>query len=444
MRDPMPEGAAPRVSIIVCTHGDRLASFELLVAALGAQSMAFELVIVLGQVSDRLRAAVAALSGVARVVTCPEPNVSKARNTGIRAAGGDIIVFIDDDAVPGHREWLARLTAPLAAMARIAAAGGAVISGYTGVVEIYDGATSLTAFQRYAPGAPGERPPDGGEWYRRVPGGNSAFLSRALLDIGGFDEQYIYFLDEADVCVRLAAKGYEVVAVDDAPIHHFHGHSVHGGPPRLRSRHLMARSDAYFVMRHAPGGGWRRARAAFASLPAKGHFIEGGLLRQAGQISLTALARFRARSVIGFATGIWAACTAGPRLLDGAQASGGSLPWLPLPRDPAASRDPATPGDPMTPRAAVIVSAPSPRDAGDAMHVAAALYRHDYQASLFTSDDMSTSAPVPPGLEDAADVWAAACATARAVSAVGASAPAAGLSLPIAVVSIGDRLAARL
>ncbi|MCB2152739.1 MAG: glycosyltransferase, partial [Rhodobacteraceae bacterium] len=48
-----------------------------------------------------------------------------ARNLGLAAAAGEIVAFIDDDAVPEPR-WLARLTAPFADPG-IAAAGGFVV-----------------------------------------------------------------------------------------------------------------------------------------------------------------------------------------------------------------------------------------------------------------------------------------------------------------------------
>ena len=42
----------------------------------------------------------------------------------------------------------------------------------------------------------------------------------ALRDIGGFDENISYYLDETDVCFRLAARGYQIKFLDRNPVHH--------------------------------------------------------------------------------------------------------------------------------------------------------------------------------------------------------------------------------
>ena len=83
---------------------------------------------------------------------------------------------------------------------------------------------------------------DQARWCRRTVGNNSAFRRSALLKIGGFDEHFRYYLDEADVCLRLVRAGYDVVYLQNSPVRHYPATSPLGAP-FIRDRRLIARSD---------------------------------------------------------------------------------------------------------------------------------------------------------------------------------------------------------
>jgi glycosyltransferase involved in cell wall biosynthesis len=63
-----------------------------------------------------------------RVEREPEPGLSNARNKGIESAGGEIVVFADDD-VTVDRDWLLRLAFPFVADRRVGATSGMTLPG---------------------------------------------------------------------------------------------------------------------------------------------------------------------------------------------------------------------------------------------------------------------------------------------------------------------------
>jgi GT2 family glycosyltransferase len=116
----------PSVSVIVCTHTDR--RLELLVECVGslaANSRPHEVVVVVDSNPSLHARLPARLPPAVTVLASRGSGVSEARNTGIAAATGDVVAFIDDDAV-ADPDWLDHLTAPFADPAIVATGGRAV------------------------------------------------------------------------------------------------------------------------------------------------------------------------------------------------------------------------------------------------------------------------------------------------------------------------------
>src|SRR5207302_6552199 len=94
---------APTVSIVVSTL-DRAAHLARLLASLRHLDYErFEVVVVNGPSQDGSDAVLAQWDGQIKAVRCPSANLAASRNIGIAAAAGDIVAFIDDDAVPHPR-----------------------------------------------------------------------------------------------------------------------------------------------------------------------------------------------------------------------------------------------------------------------------------------------------------------------------------------------------
>ena len=74
-----------------------------------------ELVIVNGPSTDNTEEVLQALraDGYAfKLLQCDSRNLSESRNIGIGASAGDVVMFIDDDAI-AHPRWVERLMRPL-------------------------------------------------------------------------------------------------------------------------------------------------------------------------------------------------------------------------------------------------------------------------------------------------------------------------------------------
>ena len=100
----------PRVSVIVRSYNRLPALAELLTALLAQQHEDFEIVVV-DQSTQRDPTDVARIEQLAsdersRILRYPPLGGPGARNAGVRAARGALLVFIDDDDLPADANWL--------------------------------------------------------------------------------------------------------------------------------------------------------------------------------------------------------------------------------------------------------------------------------------------------------------------------------------------------
>jgi GT2 family glycosyltransferase len=101
----------PDVSVVICSHSDdRWESLAAAVASVRQQSLpAREILVVVDHNARLLERARTGLSGALVLENREQHGLSGARNTGVQAAQGELIAFLDDDAVAAP-DWLAALT----------------------------------------------------------------------------------------------------------------------------------------------------------------------------------------------------------------------------------------------------------------------------------------------------------------------------------------------
>jgi GT2 family glycosyltransferase len=211
---PFPQATRwPSVSVVVCSYNGGRTIRDCLEGLLELEYPDFE-VIVVDDGSTDATAAVASEYGC-RVISTPNRGLSSARNTGMEAATGEIVAYIDDDARPDPH-WLEYIAATFLETSHVAVGGPNIAPEGDGLVA---------ECVANAPGGPVHVLLSDSE-AEHIPGCNMAFRRVALKEIGGFDAQYRIAGDDVDVCWRLREKGWTLGFSPAAVVWHHRRNSV--------------------------------------------------------------------------------------------------------------------------------------------------------------------------------------------------------------------------
>jgi GT2 family glycosyltransferase len=158
-----------------------------------------------------------------------------ANNAGLRYANGEFVAFLNSDIFPQSDDWLAALTARLAADPKL---------GVIGPVLLYEDGSIQHCGMYF------ERLPEYGDFFfcqhadkgrraadrldvQTVPAitGACMVMRRALAEqIGGFDEAYVIGdFEDSDLCLKLQAMGLDCAVDHGAKMYHLERKSQAGG-----------------------------------------------------------------------------------------------------------------------------------------------------------------------------------------------------------------------
>ncbi len=237
------------VSLIIVSRHRSVSLLRTIIAARLQDHVALELIVVADPAAAQ---AVRGLNLPIKVVDFDRANISAARNAGLVVAAGDVVAFLDDDAVP-EPTWITRLTAPFENPNVRVATG--FVRGRNGISDQWR-ACDVDQFGWDHPlsvdrhsvtllaGTPSRAV--------KAQGTNCAFRTADLLALGGFDEGFLFYLDDADISLRIATLGGLTAVVPMAVVQHGFAASAQRRADRVPvSLHQIGASIAYFLRRHA-------------------------------------------------------------------------------------------------------------------------------------------------------------------------------------------------
>ena len=203
----------PSISVIVCTYNGKRTIRECLEGIRKIDYPNFEVIVVNDGSTDGSE--IIAKDYGFRVISIPNGGLSNARNVGMRAAKGEIVAYIDDDAV-ADPQWLTYLAATFLNTDHVGAGG-------PNIPPADDG--PIAECVANSPGGPihvllSDRKAE------HIPGCNMAFRRDALMAVDGFDARFRIAGDDVDLCWRLLKRGWTLGFNPAAMVWHHRRNSV--------------------------------------------------------------------------------------------------------------------------------------------------------------------------------------------------------------------------
>ena len=203
----------PSISVVVCTYNGSRTIRDCLDGLKKVDYPNFEVVIVNDGSKDNTADLIQGYGF--RVITTENRGLSSARNTGMRAAKGEIVAYIDDDAIPDPH-WLTYLAASFLGTEHVGIGG-------PNLPPPNDG--PIAACVSNSPGGPIHVLLTDEE-AEHIPGCNMAFRKSALEAIEGFDHRFRIAGDDVDLCWRLQQNGGTLGFSPAAMVWHHRRNSV--------------------------------------------------------------------------------------------------------------------------------------------------------------------------------------------------------------------------
>ena len=259
----------PRISVIVCTYnGSHKWLAECFRHLKKIDYPNYEVIVVDDGSTDRFTDC--ARDYGFRLIRTPNLGLGNARNTGLSAATGEIVAYIDDDAYPDP-DWLKYVAATFLHTDFVGVGGPNLPPCGDGwvaecVANSPGGPIHVMLTDRQA---------------EHIPGCNMAYRKSALLEIGGFDERFRVAGDDVDVCWSLQKRNWKLGFSPAAVVWHHCRNSVR---TYLKQQRGYGRAEAllekkwpekYNSAGHVSWAGRVYGNGFFTVLPRGGRIYQG-------------------------------------------------------------------------------------------------------------------------------------------------------------------------
>jgi GT2 family glycosyltransferase len=232
----------PNVSVVIPTH-NRIEQLKRVLTALECQDYAlddFEVIVISDGSSDGTDEYLRALNTPLHLHAVAQPNqgVAAARNSGVRHATGEIVLFVDDDVVPVPQLITEHMRTHSAHADHVIVLGPMLTpEGFHMSRWVRWEQAMLT--KQYEAMRDGKYAPSARQFYT----GNTSLARAYLLATGGFDENFRR-AEDVELAYRLAERGLQFVFNHNAIGYHYAERSFRSW---IEIPYVYGRNDVIFT-----------------------------------------------------------------------------------------------------------------------------------------------------------------------------------------------------
>ena len=256
----MSEIGNPLISVITLTRNKCAVTRRCLPTLLHSDYAPWELIVVDNGSNDNthhwfhdLKSEAAARDvPVTVILNPPDTGCSTARNQGIEAARGELIVFTDNDVALRSRAWLTRMARCLADEPDVAMVGPKLVyPSPPHDIQCAGAAISPTGRPQFmGRGEPRDDPRFNTARDVQCLISACIMVRHAILDeLGGFDEAFnpVQF-EDFDLCYRFREQGHRIVYLPDIEMYHLESTTT-AGTPSLPNTRVIVQNGLKFKRR---------------------------------------------------------------------------------------------------------------------------------------------------------------------------------------------------